>query len=418
MKISLINTWLSGGASKSAQRLFKGLKDVNRNYQLEFFIKNYKNKELAIIDNYKCLEEFSFLEKLKRKIKINGSNNEFNNYLEYRKREGLDYFSDIHNRSKNIQNEYLETADIINLHWVAELLDYSKFFSKFKQPIYWTLHDQSPFLCGNHYEENYSVDEKGNIFSREKSDLEVRWENRLRKEKLEVFKNVKNLEIIAPSMWMAESAKKSELFKDFNVHHIPNGLETNHFKLLDKHLSKDVFGLPKDKKVILFVSENIEVNRKGFKVLLRALEFIDNEDFAIAVVGKGNFEKPKELSHIPIFNLGTIIDERLMAMAYNTADLFVIPSLVDNLPNTAIEAICCGTPVVGFATGGIPDIIQHGYNGYLTDVINAESLAAQISFGLKNLSEFDYETISTLAREKYNLQKQARAYLELFERHT
>ena len=216
---------------------------------------------------------------------------------------------------------------------------------------------------------------------------------------------------------MTESAKKSEIFKDFNVHHIPNGLETNHFKLLGKNLSKDVFGLPKDKKVILFVSENIEVNRKGLKVLLKALQFIDNEEFAIAVVGKGNFEKPKGLSQISIFNLGTIIDERLMAIAYNAADLFVIPSLIDNLPNTAIEAICCGTPVVGFATGGIPDIIQHGINGYLTEEINAESLAVKIYLGLKNLGEFNCEAISTLAREKYNLQKQARAYLDLFERH-
>jgi glycosyltransferase involved in cell wall biosynthesis len=416
MKVALINTWLSGGASKSAQRLFNGLKVLNSNHQLEFFIKNNKNKEFAIIDNYKSLEEFSFLERIINKIKISESNNEFNIYRENRKREGLDYFSKINNRSKNIQNEYLETADVINLHWVAELLDYSSFFSKFKQPIYWTMHDQSPFLFGNHYEENYSVDERGNVYVREKSDLDVIWENRLRKEKLEIFKNVKNLEIIAPSMWMAESAKKSELFKDFNVHQIPYGLETNHFKLLGKNLCKDVFGLPKDKKVILFVSDNIEVNRKGFKVLLKCLEFIDNEDFAIAVVGKGNFEKPKGLSQISIFNLGIIIDERLMAIAYNAADLFVIPSLIDNLPNTAIEAICCGTPVVGFATGGIPDIIQHGFNGYLTDVLNAESLAEQIILGLKNLSEFNHETISTLAREKYNLQKQARAYLDLFER--
>lgn len=418
MKIALINTWLYGGASKSAQRLYKGFTNLQINHEFNFFVKNNKNKEYAIIENYLSLEKVSFFEKFIRKIKILESNNEINNYRKYRKREGLDYFSDIHNSSRNIQNEDLKSANVINLHWVAELLDYSSFFSKFKQPLYWTLHDQSPFLNGNHYEEKYSVDENGNVYSREKSDVDIFWENRLKKEKFRIFKSVKNLEIIAPSIWMSKSAKMSELFRDFKVHHIPNGLDTSIFKVLSKNLSKEVFGLPHDKQVILFVSENIEVNRKGLKVLLKALEFIKNENFAIAVVGKGNFEKPKELSQIPIFNLGIIIDERLMAVAYNAADLFVIPSLIDNLPNTAIEAVCCGTPVVGFATGGIPEIIQHGFNGYLTNEINAESLSQQIGLGLKNLSAFDSDTISLLAREKYNLQNQANAYLELFERHS
>ena len=418
MKLALINTWLSGGASKSAQRLYKGLVNLQmEDHQFDFFIKNNKNKEFAIIENYISLEEFGFFDKIAKKINIAESSNDIIIYRDYRKRDGLDYFSDIHNKPKNFKKENLISADIINLHWVAELLDYHSFFSIFKQPIFWTLHDQSPFLYGNHYDENYSVDKKGNVYNREKSDLDVYWEKRLRKEKLKVFRNVKNLEIIAPSEWMSASAKKSELFKDFNVHHIPYGLDTNCFKLLSKNLSKEVFGLPKDKKVILFVSENIEVNRKGLKVLLKALQFIHNEDFVIAVVGKGDFIKPKELNHISIFNLGTIIDERLMSIAYNAADLFVIPSLIDNLPNTAIEAICCGTPVVGFAIGGIPDIIQHGCNGFLTDEINAESLAAQIGLGLKNLCEFKCEVISTMAGEKFNLQKQARAYLDLFERH-
>ena len=415
--IALVNTWLSGGASKSAQRLFNGIKALNVNHQINFFVKNHKNKEFSIVENYICLEKTDFFDRINKIFGLTEREKGIKSFRESRKRQGLDYFSDIHNNFKNFQNEKFESSDIINLHWVAELLNYPGFFSKFKQPIYWTLHDQSPFLFGNHYEENYTVDHQGNIQGREKTDLDVLWERRLRKEKVQVFRNVKNLEIIAPSEWMATSTKKSELFQDLNIHQIPYGLDTNCFRALNKNLSKEIFGLPEDKKVILFVSENIDVNRKGLKVLLKALQYIDNEDFVVAVVGKGKFNKPNELSQIPIFNLGTIIDERLMAIAYNSADLFVIPSLIDNLPNTAIESICCGTPVIGFATGGIPDIIQHGSNGYLTDVINAESLASQILLGLKTLNEFNFEEISSMAREKYNLQKQARAYLDLFERH-
>jgi glycosyltransferase involved in cell wall biosynthesis len=105
-----------------------------------------------------------------------------------------------------------------------------------------------------------------------------------------------------------------------------------------------------------------------------------------------------------------------MAIVYSAADLFVIPSLIDNLPNTAIEAICCGTPVVGFNTGGIPDIIEHGVNGLLANEFNAESLAIQIGAALKDLHSFDSDKVSARAREKYELKRQAQAYLELFEK--
>jgi glycosyltransferase involved in cell wall biosynthesis len=416
MKIAIVNTWLSGGASKAAQRLYNGFLGLDSNHKYSFYIKNSKNKQFSIVPNAITLEHYTLTEKILNKLKIIKRDKALVELKQFRRSLGLDYYSGINNRLKLGSNKELKIAEVINLHWVAEMLDYKSFFANYKQPIFWTLHDQSPFLYGEHYDEVYSIDNLGVVFNREKTKIEIEWESRVKEKKMEIFESVNNLQIVAPSSWMVLSAGNSSLFKNFKIHYVPYGLNTCIFRKLDRLLSKEIFGLPKDKKIILFVSENLEVNRKGLKVLLRSLTLLDEKEVAIAVVGEGNFFIPGELKNIPVYYLGTIIEERLMSIVYNAADLFVIPSLIDNLPNTAIEAICCGTPVIGFKTGGIPDIIEHGINGMLADKINAESLAVRIASALQNLDSFDSEKISADAREKYKQEKQARAYLELFEK--
>jgi len=416
MKIALVNTWLSGGASKAAQRLFIGFEKLSSGHNFTFYVKNNKNRQFSTISNLVTLEKYTLTQKIFNKLRITGNNKSLNEFKLHRRTLGLDYYSGITNRLNLTTNAKLIGADIINLHWVAELLDYRSFFSKVRQPVFWTLHDQSPFLFGNHYDEVYSVDDFGVVKIREKTKIEIKWEERIERDKIKIFESVRNLQIVAPSTWMARSVSESDLFQRFRIHHVPNGLDTLTFRKFDKSFSKEALGLPEGKKVILFVSENLVVNRKGLKVLLRSLTLLDDKEVAIAVVGEGNFFIPGELKNIPVYYLGTIIDERLMSIVYNAADLFVIPSLIDNLPNTAIESICCGTPVIGFKTGGIPDIIEHGINGMLADKINAESLAVRIASALQNLDSFDSEKISADAREKYKQEKQARAYLELFEK--
>lgn len=416
MKITLVNTWLSGGASKAAQRLYNGLLRLDSDHKFSFFVKNEKNKQFSIVSNPILLEKYTLIEKILKKLKISRDDKSLGEYKQFRKSLGLDYYSGIDGRMKLSTNNKLMDADVINFHWVAELIDYRSFFSTVKKPVFWTLHDQSPFLYGDHYEEFYSIDDFGDVSIREKSKIEIAWELRCKEKKLKIFESVRNLQIVAPSKWMANSASNSDLFKDFKIHDVPYGLDTSVFKKVSKTFSKEILGLPTDKKLILFVAESVEVNRKGLKVLLRSLALLDDKKLAIAVVGQGNFSIPKELKNTPVFYLGTIIEERLMAIVYNAADLFVLPSLIDNLPNTAIEAICCGTPVVGFNTGGIPDIIDHSVNGLLANEISSESLAIQIDAALKDLNSFDSEKISASAREKYKLEKQAQAYLELFEK--
>jgi len=223
------------------------------------------------------------------------------------------------------------------------------------------------------------------------------------------------LQIVGPSKWICNQSKNSEVFGNFRTHHIPNSINTKIFKFFNKDYSKDLFNLPKDVPTVLFVADTFDNNRKGFRFLYQALELLSDQKLNLLVIGSGNITKYSFGINHKMFFLGSVKEELIMSIAYNAADLFIIPSIMDNLPNTAIESICCGTPVIGFEIGGIPDIIQDGLNGYLAKNLSTESLALSIKKGLVNLSLFDNVNISELARTKYRLEIQAQKYVDLFE---
>ena len=187
------------------------------------------------------------------------------------------------------------------------------------------------------------------------------------------------------------------------------------FDLKDKVYSREVFNIPKNKKVILFVSESINNSRKGFVLLEKAFEKLSSDKILLCAIGNSNNNSNNSEN---VVKLGPIYDERLMALAYSAADLFVIPSLMDNLPNTVLESIMCGTPVVGFEVGGIPDMIENGVNGYLADEISSDSLYTAIMKFFEFPDLFDREKIRDKAREKYDLNIQAKSYNELFNKIT
>lgn len=116
-----------------------------------------------------------------------------------------------------------------------------------------------------------------------------------------------------------------------------------------------------------------------------------------------------------VIELGKVHDERLMAMTYAAADLLVIPSLEDNLPNTMLESLCCGTPVLGFPTGGIIDVVKVGVYGLLCDEISVKSLVTGLKSFLSGEVVFDRDAISKTASERFSLDNQATAYIELYK---
>lgn len=408
-----MNTSLKGGASKSAQRLFCGLQKVG--VDLEFLAKNQKGSEHRVIDNYSVAESNSYFRKFEqklRKLKIKG---EYEKYLVWRDRNGLEKFSNLKSdlRIDKIINNH--KYQFVNLHWVADFLDYKSFFKNCNKPIFWTLHDESPYSFGEHYNQKHIIDESGMIQFRELSSLEKKIQGKIRNEKLKIFEKVNNLEIIGPSKWICEQSKNSEVFGKYRTYNIPYGLNTNVFRLWDKEFCKTFLEIPHDKPTLLFVADSLENHRKGFRILLKSLEMLGNLKLNIMLIGS---DKPKDLKlsdNHRVYSMGTVIDERVMSIVYNAADLFIIPSLMDNLPNTALESVCCGTPVIGFDIGGIPDIIEDGVNGLLVKKLCHEHLAKALHDGINNLEKFNNKNISNSAVEKYQLQIQALRYMELFD---
>lgn len=223
--------------------------------------------------------------------------------------------------------------------------------------------------------------------------------------------------VIAPSNWMAESVKRSKLLGDRSIQVIPNTLDTAVFKPVDKQEARKILGLPADQFIVLsgfMPSKNDK--HKGTPFLMEALALLPNKA-GIALLVFGNKDE-QSLPVLPVSTtfLGTINDDEKLALAYSAADVFVSPSLEDNLPNTVLESLACGTPVVAFTTGGIPDMVKHKYNGYLAEYESAADLAAGILWvhqhgDMKSLSLNARNTVET----QFSEQVIARKHIELYQ---
>jgi glycosyltransferase involved in cell wall biosynthesis len=422
MNILNVSTSDNGGAGVAAARLHFGL--LNKNIQSSLLLNHKSN--LNLTESYLLTQQpHSLNQQIINKIKnISKDFNIINLYRNYKKAQfiyrmrpkGLEMFSFPMAETNIMKSPLYHTADIINLHWVSNFLDWKCFFNKNTKPVVWTLHDQNPFLGGEHYAERFlGMDINGNPIQRKYSLTEEKVMKSIFDFKKRILQNVDNLHIVSPSSWLLNSSQNSELFSKYPHYLIPNGFPEDIYKPYDKDFSRHVLGLPQDKKIILFVSVSLENARKGFAFLLKALGNLKekyNDDIILCSVGRKS-ALPTDNNNI---ELGYIVDERLMALAYSAADLFIIPSLEDNLPNTMIESLLCGTPVVGFPVGGIIDVIENNQNGYLTDNISALDLYKTITKALDNLSYFSRTEISKNAKNKYSINIQADNYIELYKR--
>jgi glycosyltransferase involved in cell wall biosynthesis len=284
-------------------------------------------------------------------------------------------------------------------------------------PVIWTLHDMNAFTGGCHYSfgcERYT-ERCGlcpQLGSHDPQDLAAQvWQRKLAA--LIALKPMQ-LQIVAPSRWLARQAKRSALGRHLSASVIPYGVDTDAFAPRDRSTARDVFGIPRDASVILFVSEGLSNRRKGLGLLAQALQSLrDLPNIILVSVGRG---KTMDLK-VPSIHLGFIDNDRLLSLVYSAADLLVAPSLQDNLPNTILEAMACGTPVVGFDTGGVPDMVRPRITGMLAPVDDAIALRSAIIETLKSPEE--RATMATNCRrvvmEEFTLEIQAKRYAELYE---
>jgi glycosyltransferase involved in cell wall biosynthesis len=198
-----------------------------------------------------------------------------------------------------------------------------------------------------------------------------------------IFTKKQKLALVSPSQWLDRIVKHAALTQNTYSKSIPNCIDTDLFAPSSKKLVREKLHLPTDKKLILFAGANTQDPRKGFSYFKDALTLLS--DVEVLVLGKAN---PAVFDSFPapVHYLGKITRQEDMVDAYNAADMIVVPSLEDNLPNTIMEAMACGTPAVGFATGGIPEMIDHKQNGYVSEFKSSDSLAEGISWILSNNS--------------------------------
>jgi glycosyltransferase involved in cell wall biosynthesis len=296
------------------------------------------------------------------------------------------------------------SSDVINLQWINGgfiSLNSIEKISQLGKPIVWTLHDMWAFTGGCHY-----VGDCDKFLSECKNCPALKLSsgkdlsNKIFNRKREIF-NKLNLTIVTTSRWLASEASRSKLLKEKRVHIIPTPIDSQIYQPINKNLAREKLSLSSGKKIILFGAMNLNDERKGFRYLIEALKVIKtlsgNSEIELAVFGKLD---ESALSRIPfkVNQLGQLKTEDEIVAAYNSADVFVAPSLEDNLPNTIMESMACGTPVVAFDIGGIPDMVDNGKNGILTKLKSVEELAGGI---LKIISDDDLQgKMSIASREK------------------
>jgi glycosyltransferase involved in cell wall biosynthesis len=418
MKILIVNSYDVGGAAKACIRLHEGLLDKEIDSTILFKV---KQKSISNSVQFKKLPaKKTKIQRIKLKIyrilkelKIIKPKPVKKQSAIVDRHLNLEMFSFPNSNFDITESELYKEADIINLHWVAEFLDYETFFKKNTKPVIWTLHDMNPFSGGEHFTEEFlGINKKGKPIKRVISESEKKIFSKNIIFKKNALKNASNLHIVVLCNWMKNEVKKSILFKDYPIHLIANGINTNVFKPREKAFSREILNIPQNKKVILFVSDSLINNRKGFAFLDKAFEELKKEDIFLCAIGKKNNLKHNNDN---ILELGSISDERLMSIAYSAADVFVIPSLMDNLPNTVLESIMCGTPVVGFPVGGIKDMIEDGVNGLLTKDISVASLVEALTLFLRTSGNYNCLDIRKRALKKYSQNVQSKHYINLFE---
>jgi glycosyltransferase involved in cell wall biosynthesis len=430
MKILLINTLAEGGAANACIRLHLGLRTIDVESKLLVFDKNPQTPYTeSFMDFYEDvyipkLDQRPVFQKVLDKINTTLGFNEFarvgrqlaiRKKIESTKSTGIEVFTFPHSPYRLDTHPLVQEADIIHLHWVNNFLDYETFFANVQKPTVWTLHEMNPFTGGCSYSDDcFQYETKCITCPQLKESSHPLYAQTIFDIKAKALKQSLNLHIVSPSQWLKNLSRNSTLLKPFSHYHIPYGINENIFNYQDKNKAKQALNLPLDKKMILFVSASVGNKRKGLHYLIESIGQLNELINDITVCAVGNVDHSGFNSNV--LKLGSISDESKLALIYAAADVFVIPSIADNLPNTVLESLMCGTPVIGFPAGGIPEMIEPKVNGIVCEDISSKSLFLALKAFLSNTYKFDSTLIAEKAREKYSLVVQAKSYQKLYKK--
>jgi glycosyltransferase involved in cell wall biosynthesis len=378
MKILHINTSdKSGGAAIAAFRLHNAM--LESGIKSTYFVLNRTIKDRTDIVSVSLFD--SYIRQVINKI--------FEKITVYKMRGIAGMFSSFKYGIDISKRQEITEADIIYLHWICgAFINYHalKCLLKTGKLIIWFMHDMFPITGGCHHSFDcikYQTEcrqcpyctGKGFIFDLSVSQF---------KKKKKLYKKFNNLIFAAPSAWLADCARKSGLTRDKPIYHIPNVIDIRFFRPIEKKFARELFFISGEKKIIAFGAHNALSNPcKGWDYLKNALDILsrnislEKEKIEIMVFGSDNKEIEDSVP-FRIHFIGYLHDDYSLVMAYNCADVFVIPSLAENFPNVILESLSCNIPVVGFNVGGIPDMVNED-TGYLAEYKNSHDLAKGIA---------------------------------------
>ena len=415
MRVLIINTSERfGGAAIAANRLMSALRD--NGIKAKMLVRDKQTDQISVLGLKKSW--WKVVQFIWERVVIWKANHFEKHNL---------FAVDIANTGTDITTlPEFKQADIIHIHWINQgmlsLNDIRKILLSGKQVV-WTMHDMWPCTgichhartCNNYFEEchhcPYLIDGGG------KKDIS----NKIFRKKAEIY-GLAPIYFVACSQWLRERASHSALLKGQQITNIPNPINVNLFKPRDKQEAREKCNLPADKKLILFGSAKITDKRKGIDYFIESCNLLAQkypelkEQMGVVVYGR-NSEQLVPLVPFQVYAENYIRDEKELVNIYNAVDIYVTPSLEENLPNTIMEAMACGVPCVGFNVGGIPEMIDHLHNGYVANYQSAEDLANGIEWVL---SEGEYQHLSEEASRKvvgnYAEPVIAKKYIDLYNK--
>jgi len=310
--------------------------------------------------------------------------------------------------------------DFINVHnlhgtkWPIELLNVCARHA----PTVWTLHDMWSFTGRCAYSYNCTKFVTGcdascptptEYPSFSAQLISDAWNRRER-----FFREHQELVAVSPSRWLACEASRG-FWKDHRVEVIPNGLPLEIYKPIGKNLSRTALDIGTNAPVLLMAAYNLNARRKGGDILVKALQKTSLRPLTLVTFGRGAFRVKND--DIKVYQMGYVNPERVKALVYNASDLLIHPAPVDNLPNTVMEAIACGTPVVAFPVGGVTDMVRPRRTGWLADEVSPEELAETIDSAIEDMRQGVklQDSCRDVAKAEYSSELQAKRYIELFE---
>ena len=415
MKILHLSSYdIMGGAARAAYRLHAGLRRLEHDSRMLVLGKHSRDASVMRFEGTN-----HFFTRLRRWLRGQWIQRGYRRYPGFDP-YGFDCFSDSRSRFGRELIPHCDSYDIVHLHMVARFVDYEPFFATVprRTPVVWTLHDMSAFTGGCHYDKccGKYIERCGAcpaLNSTNEHDLS----RTIWKRKRRAFDSCPpdRLHLVADSFWLANEAGHSSLLRKFPVSTIHYGVDPDDFAPRDSIQARAVLGIPSVAKVVLFAAASVNDRRKGLRLLLEALDELKLKNLVLVSIGNGEGTKSKA---VRLLSLGHISNDRLLSLVYSAADVFAIPSLQEAFGQTALEATACGTPSVGFNTGGIPDIIKPEITGLLVPVGDVSALgnAVQRILTDDSLRKTMSSNCRKMVLDGFTLEIQARRYLELYKK--